>query len=98
MAEKGLLATTDRERGRNVVRWAVVGEGREGIHLRTSTLGPLSSPENVPNVPNVPDPQNSAGLGRSSVGRKPGGPEKTSQRNGPETAAKPASGPIGTNG
>ncbi len=98
LAEKGLLASTDTERRRNVVRMTIDGERREVIHLQASTLWPTHPPENVPNVPNVPVPRIPAELGRFPVGRKPALSEKTAQGNGPKTAQGRAIGPIGTIG
>jgi hypothetical protein len=94
MAEKGLLASRDVTRGRNMTRATIDGNRKTVIHLVPGAL----LPEDDPNGPNDPPPGEKGGSGPKMRAVLPATPSETAPYNGPEPTDNGHKGPKGTKG
>lgn len=94
MHEKGLLASRDAARGRNMTRATVAGERKTVVHLVAGVL----SPENGPIGPNDPGPAGNGPSGPKLGAVSSPPPPQTARENGPEPAQDAPPGPKGTIG
>jgi hypothetical protein len=94
MAEKGLLASRDVARGRNMTRATIDGNRKTVIHLVPGAL----LPEDDPNGPNDPPPGEKGGSGPKMRAVLPAPRPETAPNNGPEPTDNGDKGTKGTKG
>lgn len=93
LSEKGLLASRDTARNRNVTRATINKNRVEVVHLIPGTLS-----SNGPNGPNDPPPGKEGGSGPKDGADSPPPEPETARKNGPNAAENGSSGPKGTLG
>ena len=93
--EKGILASRDEARQRNIIRKVIGGNRRNAIHILADTL---LSHKSGPTGPLGPRPRESAAPGAEKLGRFSGGEEKAAHENGPQPKENSGPGPNGPNG
>ncbi len=95
LGEKGILASRDDARRRNIIRKTIAGSRRYAIHILTETV--LSSIRG-PSGPIGPHPKESAAQGAEKMGRFSEDGGKAAHENGPQPKGNGGSGPNGPNG
>ena len=91
LAEKGVLASRDVSRGRNKVRWQIVGHRRSVIHINAAAL----AMETGPIGPNDPEQAKTRDYGPQTRDGLDDAPAKAARENGPKVPEYVGSGPIG---
>ena len=90
--EKGILASRDETRRRNIIRKTIAGNRRNAIHILADTL---LSHKSGPIGPIGPRPRESAAPGAEIMGRFSERDEKAAHETGPKTPENRDAGTIG---